>query len=88
MFSVVRGVGNGPMSADQRTNCVNGLIVSTDFQFVPTGETYTTGIATIAKKTTASSPSVYTLDGRKVETDISNLPKGIYIIGNKKIIIR
>lgn len=88
MFSVVRGVGNGPMSADQRTNCVNGLIVSTDFQFVSTGETYTTGIATIAKKTAASSPSVYTLDGRKVETDISNLPKGIYIIGNKKIIIR
>ena len=36
MFSVVRGVGNLAMTPDQRTNCVNGLIVSTDFQFQPT----------------------------------------------------
>lgn len=36
MFSVVRGVGNLAMTPDQRTNCVNGLIVSTDFQFLPT----------------------------------------------------
>lgn len=43
MFSVVRGIENSPMSTDQRTNCVNGLIVSTDFQFVPTEDiAYTT----------------------------------------------
>lgn len=36
MFSVVRGVDNLAMTPDQRTNCVNGLIVSTDFQFLPT----------------------------------------------------
>ncbi len=36
MFSVVRGVDNLAMTPDQRTNCVNGLTVSTDFQFLPT----------------------------------------------------
>ncbi len=36
MFSVVRGVDNLAMTSDQRTNCVNGLTVSTDFQFLPT----------------------------------------------------
>lgn len=44
-YSVVRAAGtNGPMTTDQRCNCTDGLIVSTDFQFVPTGEQpYTSG---------------------------------------------
>ena len=44
-YSVLRAAGtNGPMTTDQRCNCTGGLIVSTDFQFVPTGDQpYTSG---------------------------------------------
>lgn len=37
-FTTVRGIGNGAMTPDQRVNCNNGLIVSTDIQFLPTNE--------------------------------------------------
>ncbi len=38
-YSVLRAAGtNGPMTPDQRCNCTNGLIVSTDFQFIPTDD--------------------------------------------------
>ena len=41
VFSTLRGASNnnGPMTPDQRCNCDNGIRVSTDFQFLPTGDT-------------------------------------------------
>ncbi len=43
--------------------------------------------------TSANAKNVYSLDGRQImhnanATDIESLPKGIYIIGNKKIIVK
>ena len=32
--------------------------------------------------------SIYTLQGVKVNTSIDMLPRGLYIIGNKKMIVR
>ena len=34
------------------------------------------------------SPTIYTLDGKKVGTDMQTLPKGIYVQGGKKIVVR
>lgn len=41
----------------------------------------------IALPTADASPAaVYTLDGRRLGTDIRNLPKGIYIVGGRKVV--
>lgn len=50
---------------------------------------FTTAIGTITptEKTDAPAP-IYTLDGRYVGSDRSRLAKGIYIVGNKKIVIK
>ena len=84
-FSVVRGISNGPMTPDQRTNCVDGLIVSTDFQFVPV-DNVPTSISSLTKDETGTrTKGIYTLDGRKVD-DSRSLPQGIYIIDGKKVV--
>ena len=86
-FSVVRGVDNGPMTSDQRCNCNDGMIVSTDFQFVPVSDV-TNGISSLKKDDGNSRPKgIYTIDGRKVDTSRS-LPRGIYIVDGKKVVVR
>ena len=50
---------------------------------------FTTGIdSPIVDNGTDKDARIYTLDGRYVGTDKSQLTKGIYIIGNKKVVIR
>ena len=57
-------------------------------------ENTTTGISSIENEeleNTHTDSAVYTLDGRKVSTldaPVSTLPKGIYIIGGKKVVVR
>ena len=46
----------------------------------------TTGIRTIAGADPARSLRIYTLDGRYVGTDYDLLPRGLYIIGGKKVV--
>lgn len=85
-FSVVWGIDHSAMTPDQRTNCVDGLIVSTDFQFVPVDKVLTSILS--VNKNGGLSPrvkGVYTIDGRKVDTD-SSLLKGLYIIDGKKVL--
>ena len=86
-FSVVRGADNGPMTSDQRCNCNDGMIVSTDFQFVPVSDG-TNGISSLTKDDGNSRPKgIYTIDGRKVDTSRS-LPRGIYVVNGKKVVVR
>lgn len=50
---------------------------------------FTTGIDNaIAEKASEKDANIYTLDGRYLGTDASQLNKGIYIIGKKKVIIK
>lgn len=50
---------------------------------------FTTGIdSPIVNNGTAEDARIYTLDGRYLGTDKSQLTKGIYIIGKKKVVIR
>lgn len=57
-------------------------------------ENTATGISSIENEeleNTHTDSAVYTLDGRKVSTldaPVSTLPKGIYIIGGKKVVVR
>ena len=86
-FSVVRGVGNGPMTSDQRCNCNDGMIVSTDFQFVPVSDV-TNGISSVTMDAANNRlKGIYTIDGRKID-DGRGLPKGLYIIDGKKVVIK
>ena len=50
--------------------------------------TSTTGIQTV--ETTPESMDIYSLDGRQVSTDgnLQQLPKGVYIINKKKVIVK
>lgn len=84
-FSVVWGIDHTAMTPDQRTNCVDGLIVSTDFQFVPV-DNAVTGISSLTKEASSTRPKgIYTIDGRKADNS-HNLPKGLYIIDGKKVV--
>ena len=51
------------------------------------------GVVTAIQKISVSSElstKVYTLDGRLVRTDgnLNGLPKGVYIVGNKKFVLK
>ena len=48
----------------------------------------TTGITTTAIADGADSDHIYTLDGKFVGTDITHLPKGIYLRNNKKVTVK
>lgn len=87
-FSVVRGVSNGPMTSDQRCNCNDGMIVSTDFQFVPVNDV-TVGISLLTKDEGNGTPvdGIYTIDGRKVDAG-RTLQKGLYIVNGKKVVVK
>lgn len=85
-FSVVRGVSNGPMTTDQRCNCNDGMIVSTDFQFVPVSN-MPSGISAVTEDEPTRARGIYTIDGRKIEAGRS-LQKGLYIIDGKKVVIK
>ena len=72
MFSVVRGVGNVAMTPDQRTNCVNGLIVSTDFQFLPTTSGSYNGIDSIPAAIGNNTKAATAVDGITYYTQEAN----------------
>ena len=44
------------------------------------------GLASIKPSVTAISCDVYSLDGRFMGTNLRNLPKGVYIVNNKKVV--
>lgn len=48
---------------------------------------YATGITDVKRANTASEP-IYTIDGRRVNTDIHQLPQGIYLRGGHKFIVK
>lgn len=51
--------------------------------------TLSTGIASMtAGRTEPADSRIYTLDGRMAGTDAASLPKGIYIINKKKVVVR
>ena len=45
-----------------------------------------TGIETITTTKQEQDPAIYDLNGRKICSSLDNLPKGIYIIGGKKVV--
>lgn len=47
-----------------------------------------TGISDISTKQPEASQTAYTIDGRCVNTSTESLPKGLYIIGGKKIVVK
>lgn len=51
-------------------------------------ETGTSGINEVKTITIDTADKIYTLDGRRVNSDIRSLKKGIYIINNRKVVIR
>ena len=74
----------GQLAADGTATGSNGIIANGGFivdAILIVGET--TGIDVV--ETTTDLP-VYTIDGRRVNK-LEGLPKGIYIIGNKKIYV-
>jgi hypothetical protein len=46
-----------------------------------------TGIQDIMLNGTNVNAKIYTLDGRYVGTDAQTLSKGVYVIGNKKVVV-
>lgn len=59
------------------------------FRYVNDYDHWATGIdVAITEHPSATDPRVFTLDGRQAGTDLSRLPKGIYIIGGKKQVIK
>ena len=53
--------------------------------YFASGNSEVTGIGRIGYK---QAEDIYALSGRKVNTDRSRLPKGLYIINNKKVVIK
>ena len=49
-------------------------------------KTPSSGIDSLKPAITTSSSHVYSLDGRLVGTNLRNLPKGVYIVNNKKVV--
>ena len=51
-------------------------------------ETGTNGINEVKTITIGTADKIYTLDGRRVNGDVHSLGKGIYIINNRKVVIK
>lgn len=51
-------------------------------------ETGTNGINEVKTITIGTADKIYTLDGRRVNGDVRSLGKGIYIINNRKVVIK
>ena len=49
-------------------------------------QAYKRCLSYMAKRRMADDARIYTLDGRFVGTDMSKLPRGIYLQGGKKIV--
>lgn len=45
-----------------------------------------TGIALSTAEASTPKDGVYTLDGEYLGTNVENLPRGVYIVGGKKIV--
>ncbi len=86
-FSTNRHYSNNPIA--YCVNCQNGMLVSTDFQFLPdpTVEDPTPTDVTLQHADSVNTKSgTFTLDGRRLSTVPQQLPKGIYIINGKKVV--
>ena len=59
------------------------------YKFNNIKEIDTSGISQVETNngTTNGKAIIYTLDGRRVETEVQNLPAGIYIINGKKVMV-
>ena len=59
------------------------------YKFNNIKEIDTSGISQVETNsgTTNGKAVIYTLDGRRVETEVQNLPAGIYIINGKKVMV-
>lgn len=67
---------------------INNIVFVTpqeDRVFFTSGDAVATGIGSIGYE---QSEEIFDLSGRKVDTDRSSLPKGVYIINNKKVVIK
>ena len=69
----------------QISNIVFVTPEETKVRFVASGEGVVTGIGNMELR---RSEDIFDLSGRKVGTDRSSLPKGVYIINNKKVVIK
>ena len=78
-ISVYNGTMVKPFYNIQETN---GVIT---FDFL---ENTSTAISTVKVDEGKTNNRIYTIDGRLVNTAKDQLPKGIYIIGNKKVVIK
>ena len=89
-FSIVRGPDNGPMVDNQRCNCTDGLIVSTDLQLLDVTSSTPDAVRPINSDDTVTPhpAAVYTLDGRIAGYSLDRLPRGIYLYQGKKYVIR
>lgn len=87
-YSVIGGdknTWNLPMLSDGNTHYDLLLDMNSyTFKFTPCTPA---GIYTVTRDSKASSV-VYTLDGVRVRSDVRQLPKGIYIVNGKKIVVR
>lgn len=62
----------------------NAKVFSFDFD-----DSNVTGISDItAKNTEEATTKVYTIDGRRVGMSVNSLPKGLYIMGGKKVLVK
>lgn len=60
----------------------DGKVVTSEVMIVPDA----TGIAHPTADVPTSKDGVYTLDGVYLGTHVENLPRGVYIVGGKKVI--
>jgi hypothetical protein len=42
----------------------------------------------VVEQETLESDAIYTLQGVRLEGPVENLPKGIYVVGGKKVVIK
>ena len=60
----------------------DGEVVTSEVVIVPDA----TGIAHLTADAPTPKDGVYTLDGVYLGTNVENLPRGVYIVGGKKMI--
>lgn len=80
---------NGTFDSNRTTTItfrLHGQIVLDDVKIVLTGKP--TKIDSVVNITPTEPQKVYDLQGRYVGDDTKSLPKGIYIIGGKKVVVR
>ena len=88
-FSIVRGPGNVPMVEAQRCNCNDGVIVSTDLQFVDATPDTPSAIRRVTTSSAyAAGEMIFSPDGRPMGRSLDRLPRGIYLSKGRKLLRR